>query len=86
MKTLSDIRFTPNGFLRKNDKLAILNWINENPGLFSGDHMVGQDDQISHHKTYIKLYVFGAGMVKVEKAVENGTSYGWYETVNFLVS
>lgn len=86
MKTLKDLRFTNGGFLRKNDKVAILNWINNNPGLFTGDHMVGQADQISHRKTYLKLHVFGAGMVKIEKAVENGMSYGWYETVNFLVS
>lgn len=85
IKTLKDIRVASDNFLTKNDRICILNFINENEGLFLGDHLVLQKFNLFHHKTNLVVHVIGAGMLSIEKFVDGGNSYQYRSYVNFLV-
>ena len=86
MKAIKDLRFT-SGFLTKNDKNAILNWINENENLFlsSCNYMIYTEVHLQHHNTMLYISVIGAGMLAIGKVVDNGKNYLYNEYCNFLV-
>ena len=85
MKTLKDLRFESPSFFTKNDREAILKFVNENEGLFTGDHMVSQKLSICHHNTWLSVHVIGAGMLNIQKFVGSGRNYTYKCGVNFLV-
>lgn len=82
MKKLSDIRFQKGHFFRKNDKLAILNFINETPALFKKDNMVGETHVITHHRTYLSVHIIGCGIFSVQKSVDKGANYTYNSYLN----
>ena len=85
MKTLKDLRFESPNFFTRNDREAILTFVNENDGLFSGDHMVGSHSNIFHHNTNLKINVIGSGLLSIQKFVTSGKNYTYKCSVNFLV-
>lgn len=85
MKTLKDIHSNRDSFLNKNDKLCVLEFINSNSGLFSGDYMVGLKKIIYHHKTRLEIFVHSAGQLAISKAVDSVCTYQYNSYINFLV-
>ena len=86
MKTFKDLKFTK-GFLNRNDKKAILDWINENDNLFSkkANYMIYSEVHFQHHNTMIYITVIGAGMLSIGKTVDKGNNYLYNEYCNFLI-
>jgi len=85
MKTLKDLRFWTPNFFTKDDREAILTFVNEHEGLFTWDHMVSQKISIYHHKTWLSIHVIGSGMLNIQKFVTSGKNYTYKCSVNFLV-
>ena len=85
MKTIKDINFSSDNFFSKNDKVEIVEFVNNNAGLFTGNHMVGEKVSIFHHKTNLQVLVCGAGMLSISKYVDGGLSYQYNCYANFIV-
>lgn len=83
--SIKDVRFSSENFFSKNDKIAIVEFINGNAGLFSGNHMVGNKSVIYHHKTRLEILVYSTGALSISKAVDGGFSYQYNCYANFLV-
>ena len=83
--SIKDVRFSSENLLSKNDKIAIVEFINSNADLFSGDHMVGNKTVIYHHKTRLEVLVHSVGALSISKAVDGGFSYQYNCYANFLV-
>ena len=86
MKTIKEIKFSPDNFFTKSDKIAIVEFINSNNRLFVGNHNVGQKKSIFHHRTNLQIHVIGAGMLSVKKYVDKGISYQYSCYANFLIN
>jgi len=85
MATIKDVKFSSENFFSKNDKTAIVEFINNNDELFSGNHMVGTKSVIYHHKTRLEILVHSTGALSISKAVDRGSSYQYSCYANFLV-
>ena len=72
--TMKDLRFSDD-LLTKNDKIAILEYINKNKDCFNKeDHK----EVIYHHRTRLEIFTDLERGLRVSKAVMNGEIYWRY--------
>lgn len=86
MKTVKDIRFSSGNFFTKNDKLAIVNFINENTDLNTGCVKSGEKFSVFHRRTNLQIFVNKTGSLSVRKYVDKGASYQYSCDVYFIIN
>ena len=86
MKTEKDIRFSPGNFFTKNDKIAIVDFINGNIDLNTGYVSPGEKFSIFHRRTNLHVLVIGTGMLSIGKFVDKGPSYQYNCYANFIIN
>jgi hypothetical protein len=72
--TMKDLRFKGD-FLTKNDKIAILEFINKNEGCFAKKRL---KRTIYHHRTQLKVTNAIERGLRISKAVDGGMHYLYF--------
>lgn len=86
MKAIKDVRFSTGNFFTKNDKIAIVDFINSNSDLSTGYVKSGEKFSICHRRTNLQILVIGTGMLSVSKYVDRGLSYQYNCYANFIIN
>jgi len=86
MKAIKDIKFYTPNFFTKNDKIAIVDFINSNSDLNTGYIKVGEKFSIFHRRTNLQILVIRSGMLSIGKFVNNGESYQYNCYANFIIN